>query len=213
VRANDVIVEVNDHPIIDVADFVRTAKALRAGTVATLRILRQGEALTRSVQVKPRPYESAPDVDTSYRSVAGDGSLRRLLVTCPKTPGRHPAVLHPGGIGCLSQESQGPACASPAADFEAERRGYAAGLKALKQYPFVDGGNTFLVGLSVGGVLAPLVAQDEPVKGIVVINTVVRPVRPSQLRRMRANVLDESRVRSGMQRRRLFRRVRERVRR
>ena len=34
----------------------------------------------------------------------------------------------------------------------------------------------FLVGVSIGGVQAPLIAQEVPVKGIVVINTVIKPL-------------------------------------
>lgn len=75
------------------------------------------------------------------------------------------------GIG----DSQGPPCASPAVDMQAEVRGYVAGLKALKQYPFVDSDNVFVVGISIGGVEAPLIAEQVPVKGLVVINTVGKP--------------------------------------
>lgn len=79
--------------------------------------------------------------------------------------------MEKSGIG----DSEGPPCSSPAVDLSAERRGYVEGLKALKQYPFVDSSNLFIVGISIGGVQAPLVAQQIPVKGIVVINTVIRP--------------------------------------
>ena len=50
-------------------------------------------------------------------------------------------------------------------------QGYLAGLRALKQFEFVDSANVFLLGLSIGGVDAPLVARQEPVRGIVVVNT------------------------------------------
>src|SRR5438270_686022 len=64
-----------------------------------------------------------------------------------------------GGMG----DSQGPPCMSPAVDLQAEVRGYVAGLKALKEYPFVDAKQVFIVGLSIGGVEAPLVAEQVPV--------------------------------------------------
>jgi pimeloyl-ACP methyl ester carboxylesterase len=72
-------------------------------------------------------------------------------------------------------DSQGPPCMSPAVDLQAELRGYVAGLKALKEYPFVDASQVFVVGLSIGGVEAPLVAEQVPVKGLVVVNTVAKP--------------------------------------
>jgi pimeloyl-ACP methyl ester carboxylesterase len=72
-------------------------------------------------------------------------------------------------------DSEGPACDSPAADFRAEVRSYTAGLRALKRYAFIDPDAIFIVGISVGGVEAPLIAAQEPVHGIVVINTVAKP--------------------------------------
>ena len=59
-------------------------------------------------------------------------------------------------------------------DFETELAGYLAALKALKATEFVDAGNVFLFGHSMGGVMAPLMAIEEPVKGISVYGTVVK---------------------------------------
>ncbi len=75
------------------------------------------------------------------------------------------------GIG----DSEGPPCASADADLDNEVRGYLAGLLALKQYDFVDSRNIFLLGLSIGGVEAALVARREPVRSVVVVNTVAKP--------------------------------------
>jgi pimeloyl-ACP methyl ester carboxylesterase len=72
-------------------------------------------------------------------------------------------------------DSQGAPCPSPAVDLQAEVRGYVAGLKALAQYPSVDKDKLFILGLSVGGIEAPLVAQQAPVRGLVVVNTVAKP--------------------------------------
>jgi pimeloyl-ACP methyl ester carboxylesterase len=208
IQANDIITQINDHKVLDVNDFVQTVRTLRAGDTATIHLRRSGAAVTKQLLVKPRPYESAPDVDTQYKAVTVDGTLRRVIVTVPKTEARHPAVLYINGIGCFSQESanlestdakllygltragfvtmrveksnmgdsEGPPCLSPAVDLDAERRGYLAGLKALKEYPFVDPNNVFLVGISIGGVQAPLIAREIPVKGVIVINTVIKPL-------------------------------------
>jgi len=75
------------------------------------------------------------------------------------------------GIG----DSQGPACRSDAADLELEVAGYRAGLEALRERANVDPDRVFVLGLSIGGVEAPLVAQGGAVRGVVVVNTVARP--------------------------------------
>jgi len=60
-------------------------------------------------------------------------------------------------------------------DFQDEVALFTSALKKLKSYDFVDTGNIFIFGHSAGGWVAPLVAAEEPVKGIVVFGTVVRP--------------------------------------
>ena len=72
-------------------------------------------------------------------------------------------------------DSEGPACQSPQADLRHEVRGYVAGLRALRKDPRVDPDRIFLVGLSIGGIHAPLILRDEPIRGAVVINTAAKP--------------------------------------
>jgi len=59
-------------------------------------------------------------------------------------------------------------------DFYTEKQAFLDGLKQLKSLPYVDKENIFLAGFSIGGVIAPLIAQQEPVKGIIVYGTVGR---------------------------------------
>jgi pimeloyl-ACP methyl ester carboxylesterase len=60
-------------------------------------------------------------------------------------------------------------------------------LRKLKSYDFVDRDNIFLFGHSAGGWVAPLVAATEPVKGIVVYGTVVRPFAEYLVENQRRN--------------------------
>ena len=105
VEAGDIITRVDAHEVTNTADFVDRAKRLHAGDVAVLTAIRGQQTRTIRVQVRPRPYETSPDAHVLYRSVEVDGSLRRVIVTVPRKPGRHPAVLLLTGIGCFSQES------------------------------------------------------------------------------------------------------------
>jgi pimeloyl-ACP methyl ester carboxylesterase len=73
------------------------------------------------------------------------------------------------GVG----DSTGPPCRD--IDFRDEVSLFTSALRKLKSYEFVDTGNVFIFGHSAGGWVAPLVAAEEPVKGIVAYGTVVRP--------------------------------------
>ena len=73
------------------------------------------------------------------------------------------------GVG----DSTGTPCRD--VDFRSEVSLFTSALKKLKSYDFVDTENVFIFGHSAGGWVAPLVASEEPVKGIVVYGTVVRP--------------------------------------
>ncbi|WP_165822071.1 alpha/beta fold hydrolase [Hymenobacter edaphi] len=69
-------------------------------------------------------------------------------------------------------DSQGPPCLQ--SDLLSEAGGYRAALAAARQLAFVDARRVFITGFSIGGVLAPLVARGENVRGIVVFGTVGR---------------------------------------
>ena len=73
------------------------------------------------------------------------------------------------GVG----DSTGTSCRD--VGFRDEVSLFTSALRKLKSYDFVDDKNVFLFGHSAGGWVAPLVAAAEPVKGIVVYGTVVRP--------------------------------------
>jgi dienelactone hydrolase len=70
------------------------------------------------------------------------------------------------GVG----DSQGIACEKM--DFQTEVAHFTEALKTLKTYPFVDKENVFIIGHSLGGVLAPIIAQKEGAKGIIVYGTI-----------------------------------------
>lgn len=69
-------------------------------------------------------------------------------------------------------DSKGIPCSE--CDFNTEKQGYSDGLKQLKSLPYVDKENVFIAGFSIGGVIAPLIAQQEKVKGLIIYGTVGR---------------------------------------
>ncbi len=86
-------------------------------------------------------------------------------------------------------DSEGPPCESPQVDLQAEVRGYVAGLTALKGYDFVDPEHVFILGLSMGGIVGPLVAKVIPVKGLIVAETVGKSWFEYELENLRRQFL------------------------
>jgi pimeloyl-ACP methyl ester carboxylesterase len=62
------------------------------------------------------------------------------------------------GVG----DSQGPPCEQ--IGYTQEREGYQATLEALRRDPRVDPSRVFLLGISLGGVFAPILAAETPVR-------------------------------------------------
>jgi pimeloyl-ACP methyl ester carboxylesterase len=66
-------------------------------------------------------------------------------------------------------DSVGTSCATQ--DFKREVAGNLAGLKALAAYPFVKSDQIYIFGHSIGGVIAPLLAAEVPVKAVATLGT------------------------------------------
>jgi len=205
-RVGDVVVGIGGRHIVEAADAPPMLRALRVGSAQPITVNRGGRAVHLVYTPEEWPRERAPDFDIWYASVATNSGRRRIIVTHPRDHARHPAVLLVGGIGCFSVDSpagidayrdlmyhltrhgyatvrveksgvgdsQGAPCAS--VDFETELAGYAAALRALKRYSFVDSARIFVFGHSIGGIEGPLlIARDSsgpPVRGIAVLSTV-----------------------------------------
>ena len=187
-RPDDVLAEAAGTPLSDFDMYAAVVRRHMVGDSLTLRVLRDDASIRVPLVLGERPRESAPDFDVLYTAVEAEGALRRVLVTRPRHPGQHPAVLLLGGIGCYSLDNppenhpyrflladltrrgfvtmrveksgMGDSEGAPCAevDFDVEVAGYAAAAQAARRYPFVDGDRLFLLGHSIGALSAPVVA-------------------------------------------------------
>jgi hypothetical protein len=101
------------------------------------------------------PIDTANPND-AYRNVARDVS-RRGFVTLR---------LEKSGI----RDSQGPPCSN--VDFKAELHSYDVALKWLLRSPLVNPSHVYVLGHSIGGVMAPRLALSNSVAGVIVADTV-----------------------------------------
>lgn len=101
-KVGDVIVALDGAPATTAVEFAHSIAHDVAGSTVHIRITRAGKEMELDPVLKPRPPESVPFADVVYASVSAEGSRRRTIITQPKTPGRHPAVLLIEGLGCDS---------------------------------------------------------------------------------------------------------------
>jgi pimeloyl-ACP methyl ester carboxylesterase len=69
-------------------------------------------------------------------------------------------------------DSEGPLCTDLSATPDLEADGWLAGLRALKNYDFVDAAKVFVFAHSIGPVVGSLAIAEEPVRGFIAVETV-----------------------------------------
>jgi pimeloyl-ACP methyl ester carboxylesterase len=144
------------------------------------------------------PLETTPGLETEYGLVrVSDGYRLRAIVTRPASAtARLPAIFYVQPVSCGTIElppdvpttlrqlalrsghallridragtgdSEGPDCS--ALDYDTELRHYREALDQLARHPWVDPARIVIYGSSLGSTLAPLVAQDRKLAGVVV---------------------------------------------
>jgi pimeloyl-ACP methyl ester carboxylesterase len=102
VQPRDIVVSADGTVVTEPAALVAAVAGKRAGDPLTLVVRRDGQTLTRSGKLLPKPLERQEAYDVEYGSIVVGASRRRVIVTKPRGGARHPAVLLIGGIGCYS---------------------------------------------------------------------------------------------------------------
>ena len=143
------------HPGLDVRyDTVRTAAGF---TVQTITTVPQGKSGLPAIVFVP--WLSCDPVD--YPRGPGDG-WGTMLIDLVRTSGYVVVRIEKSGMG----EGTGPACAN--ADLEADVAGFRAALAWVVKMRDVDPTRVVLFGGSIGASLAPILARDAALAGIVV---------------------------------------------
>jgi len=84
---------------------VNTIGAHLPGDDMRLALVRAGDRVETSVNLKPVPKETHPDFETIYTAVEVDGALHRAIVTKPRDARSAPAVFYLQGLSCASVEA------------------------------------------------------------------------------------------------------------
>lgn len=110
-KMGDIIKSLANHPVSLPAEFVAAVRATPTEQPAPLVIVRAGTRQVLTVTLLPAPKETDPDVETLYSAIVVEGTLRRTLITIPRTttpaagPQKFPALLLVGGIGCYTVDN------------------------------------------------------------------------------------------------------------
>jgi pimeloyl-ACP methyl ester carboxylesterase len=188
VRAGDEIVRVGGDEIRTAAELAARVRRVSVGECVEVVLERGGERVDVMIVPEPRAIERFDGAETRLSFVQVHGHRLRTIAVTP--PAARAELLFLPGLGAASCESPavhelvlewareriatvrlersgvGDSEGLPPSetDFEAEVEGYRAALDTL-------GDGVFLFGYSVGGMIAPLLARERTIAGIVVFGT------------------------------------------
>lgn len=200
-NVNDIILKVNDKEFNDFRSLYYYSKQIHANEIVTINIIRNGKPKTLKGKAIAKALETNEDYDVIYDEVVYKDGFIRTIVNKPKNIEKAPAILFIPGYMCYSLDGIGdhpygqlvdkltkkgyvvirveklgegdcmntPDCKD--VDLQTEIEGFEKGLQSLKKYDFVDTNNIFIWGHSLGGIEAPVLAERNKVKGIVIAGT------------------------------------------
>ena len=131
-----------------------------------------GASVRRVIITKPRDKRRHPAVLLiggigcySFDAPLNEKDAYRQLVYGLTRQGFVTMRVEKSGMG----DSTGAPCSE--VDLQVEVNGYLAGLRKLKALDYVDAKRSFILGHSIGGIAGPMVAAQEPVRGLFVMET------------------------------------------
>lgn len=204
-QKGDVITAINNHKIASAGDYYSATGDIRSGDEVSIAYERSGKSKTKKIKAVMRPYETSEIADVYYDWVVYGKCKLRAITRKPKNVTKAPAVLLVPGYNCGSVENymsgiyknlitewlnngyvvvtveksglgDSYGC-TPClqADLATDIQTFDAGYKYMEQLPYVDKNNLFIWGHSMGGLIAPEIAQHHSPRGVIAFATVFRP--------------------------------------
>lgn len=197
IKAGDIIIKLNSvdaNSTQDIASFIRGKKA---GLELSFKVIRNGKTLDINTKLLEKPKQKPDGFKVDYDQFVSKGKRIRVIATYPEGNGPFPTVFVIGGIGSYSidgeyravpygnileplaksgyaiirteKPGQGDAEGPAYIDlmFDDELDSYVQSLRHMKSKPYVDKNRIAIFGHSMGGAFGPLVASQEPVKGVI----------------------------------------------
>ena len=202
VPANTVLQKINGVDIKSFQDIQIALSGIKVGDDLTIHVFENGVQRTYTGFAKGKPKENNPHATVEYGVVRYDGNALRSFLYLPNGVKQPPVVFFLQGYTCQSIEMRDnnpakqlinqwiekgyavylvekPGMGDSESDipcmdidFNQELLAFEKAYEALQQSPKIDRQNIFLFGHSMGGIIAPLLAQKTSPAGIMVFGIV-----------------------------------------
>ncbi|WP_158266246.1 alpha/beta hydrolase [Allosphingosinicella deserti] len=204
VRQGDRIIAAGGRPVATGEDVVAYAATLLTGDPAELQVQRAGKVLRLRGKALSRPYERFDGAEVTYGAVSFRGGLLRDVLVTLAGATRPPVVYLIQGFTCSTVESPpqgayhrlgealirrgiafyrvekpgvgdsrgGPRCVDTGYDVELDA--FRTAYRHLTGTLGFDADRVFMLGHSLGGLEAPMLAAETPPRGVAVYGTVLR---------------------------------------
>lgn len=104
VKAGDVIVAVNGQ-VVGPGNIVATVSEIPVGQRVTLKVVRDGNTQELNATLGERPRDPGNTrYEVIYSDVVSNGHRMRTIISKPKTPGKHPALMFIQGFAGISYD-------------------------------------------------------------------------------------------------------------
>ena len=114
------------------ASLIAKVGALPVGKSVVLKVLRKGKPLELRLALIEKPRDPGSDqYAVAYSDVTSHGHRMRTIITQPRTPGRHPALMFIQGFSPISYDYR---LDGPGLDAPVDRRRVAAIARAVPEY-------------------------------------------------------------------------------
>lgn len=202
VPAKSVLQKINGLEIKSFQDIQPALSGVKEGDDLTVHIFENGIQKIYKGQAKGKPKENNPNATVNYGVVRYDGNVLRSFLYMPYGTIQPPVVFFLQGYTCQSIEMRDnnpakqlinqwiekgyavylvekPGMGDSESDipcmdidFNQELLAFTKAYEALQKNPKIDPQNIFLFGHSMGGIIAPLLAQETSPAGIMVFGIV-----------------------------------------